>query len=281
MKEQIAIVTDSACDLSREYINQHDVFVLPLRLIYPEGEYRCGLDISSDEVLRRMPHEIPSTSQPGPDDIDAVFDQMRARGIHHAVFVMISSGLSGTFNMARMYCQEHHDIEIELFDSKYLSMGLGYFVMKAVELRDGGLEFGKYASALEAYRPQVKGYFYVPTLDYLIKGGRIGLVAGTVGKLLNIKPIISCNDEGKYYTLTKAPGARRAISRLCDLARDMMGSAECDVTVLHGCAPDDAVRVLDGIKNICNVRVGQIRDLGASLLVHTGPGMLAVCLRGV
>ena len=61
----------------------------------------------------------------------------------------------------------------------------------------------------------------------------------------------------------------------------MMGSAECDVTVLHGCAPDDAVRVLDGIKNICNVRVGQIRDLGASLLVHTGPGMLAVCLRGV
>ena len=281
MKEQIAIVTDSACDLSREYINQHDIFVLPLRLIYPEGEYRCGLDISSDEVLRRMPHEIPSTSQPGPDDIDAVFDQMRARGIHHAVFVMISSGLSGTFNMARMYCQEHHDIEVELFDSKYLSMGLGYFVMKAVELRDGGLEFGKYASALEEYRPQVKGYFYVPTLDYLIKGGRIGLVAGTVGKLLNIKPIISCNDEGKYYTLTKVPGARRAISRLCDLARDMMGSAECDVTVLHGCAPDDAVRVLDGIKNICNVRVGQIRDLGASLLVHTGPGMLAVCLRGV
>ena len=96
-----------------------------------------------------------------------------------------------------------------------------------------------------------------PTLDYLIKGGRIGLVAGTVGKLLNIKPIISCNDEGKYYTLTKVPGARRAISRLCDLARDMMGSAECDVTVLHGCAPDDAVRVLDGIKKICNVRVGQ------------------------
>lgn len=279
MDERIAIITDSACDLPDEYIEENDIYVLPLRLIYPEGEYRCGRDISGAEVLARMPDEVPSTSQPSPEDVEAIFDQLRQSGIRRAVFVLISSGLSGTFNMARLCCEHNPDIQAELFDSRYLSMGLGFFVMRAVELRRSGLEFGKYATALEAYRPNVKGYFYVPTLDYLIRGGRIGLVAGTVGKLLNIKPIISCNDEGKYYTLSKAPGARRAITKLCELARDLTGGKECELCVLHGNAQEDAARVVSGIREICNVKLSRISELGASLLVHTGPGMLAVCLR--
>ena len=279
MDNRIAIITDSACDLPEEYVRENDVYVLPLLLIYSDGEYRCGRDISGAEVLERLPREVPSTSQPSPHDIEEIFASLRERGISRAVFVLISSGLSGTYNMARLACEAHPDIEVELFDSRYLSMCLGYFVMRAVELRSEGLEFGRYAEALEAYRPYVKGYFYVPTLDYLIRGGRIGLVAGTVGKLLNIKPIISCNAEGRYYTMSKAPGARRALTCLCERARDIAGGAECDVSVLHGCAPEDARRVMEGIKSMCAVRHERLYELGASLLVHTGPGMLAVCMR--
>ena len=201
--DNIAIITDSSCDLPVDYLKENNIIVLPLHVVYSDGEYRDGINITPQEVYDRFSEEIPSTSMPSPNDVEDALNEVRRRGLKKALFVLISSGLSGTFNTVSMVCKQQKDIEIEIVDSRYLSMGLGYMVMDAVDRAKEGMDLGEFTEALKEDRKNISGFYCIPTLDYLIKGGRIGLVAGTVGKLLNIKPIISVNEEGKYYTMAR------------------------------------------------------------------------------
>lgn len=281
--EPIAIVTDSSCDLPQEVLDSYEhLYVLPLRLIYPEGEYRCGVDITSEEVLARMEREeVPTTTLPAPEDVDRVFASLHAKGIRRAVFVMISSGLSGAYNMVRLMCEDHPEVASLVYDTKILSMGLGYMVMNAIELVQAGVAFEEMEAQLGRLRPDVDGFFYVSTLDYLIRGGRIGLVLGTVGKLLNLKPIISVNEEGKYYTKATCIGARRAPGLMKGLVSAFTQGRNFELSVMNGGAAQQAAKLLEELKALPGLIRGQLLPLGPALVVHTGPGMMAVVVRRV
>lgn len=283
MSQPIAVITDSACDLPREYLEQHEnLYILPLQLTYPEGSYRCGVEITSEQVLERMrAGEVPQTSLPCPEDVKSIFEQLNQKGIREAVFVMMSSALSGTCNMVRLLSQQQHDLKSIVYDSKILSMSLGYMVMNAVDLVRQGTPFDAIGERLHELRKNVDGLFYLPSLDYLVRGGRIGLVAGTVGKLLNVKPIIGCNTEGAYYARATCIGARRTLSVVRRIVSDFVENRKYELSIMHANAPAEAQNLLNELKAIPNMLSARILPLSPALSVHVGEGMLAVCTRRV
>ncbi len=282
-KERIAVITDSACDLEKSYIAAHeDLFVMPLRLNTGDKSLIDGVDISTEEVLRRMEAgETFKTSLPSPEDAEKIIAEIKARGIKKAVCVHIASGLSGTLAMMRLMADQHKDeIEMKFFDTKILSMSEGYMVQNAVELAESGCPFETIVEKLTALRKDVDGYFYIPTLKYLAAGGRIGSVAKYLGNLMNIKPIIGCEpEEGRYYPRKICIGAKRTMLAARDECKEFVLNLAAEVTVLHAGAKEEAEKLAESIKAVCKNAKLSISELTPSLSVHVGRGMMAVCTR--
>jgi len=281
-RERIAVITDTACDLGKEYLQAHeDLFVLPLRLNAGNKSLIDGADITTEEVLTRMEAgETFKTSLPSPEDAEKIFDEIKARGIRKAVCVHIASGLSGTLGMMKLLSESRNDIEMKFFDTKILSMSEGYMVMNAVELVESGYPFETIIEKMTELRNDVDGYFYIPTLKYLAAGGRIGSVAKYLGNLMNIKPIIGCeSEEGRYYPRKICIGAKRTMLAARDECRDFVQNLHAEVTVLHAGARDEAEKLANAIKAVCENARLSISELTPSLSVHVGRGMMAVCTR--
>jgi DegV family protein with EDD domain len=279
--QKIAVITDSGCDLPESYIKQFEnLFVLPLVVRLEDGEYRSGVDIETEQLLERMEKgETAKTSLPNPGELDELLEALKEKGFTHIAFILLSSALSGTVNLARLTCQQHRELETFVFDTKVLSMGLGYIVMGAMELLAEGASFEELEQALPKIRAEVDCMFYLPTLEHLVAGGRIGRVAGMVGKLLNVKPIIGCDENGVYYPRATAIGARRTVQTVKRIISDFAAGRNFELSVVHSGALQEARKLLDELREIPGIIADQILPLGPALAVHVGRGMLAVCAR--
>lgn len=208
---KIAIITDTASDLSVADIEKYQIKMLHYQIVYKEHTYKDQLQINSKEVLDHLEEEIPSTSLPSLEEMHQVFEEIRAEGIKEAIVIPISSGLSGCFNAVNMVKDEYEDIKTVVFDSRTLSAAQAVLAVKAAEMADAGASLEEIVSELENMRNNQHTMFIVDTLKYLVHGGRIGHVSATVGKLLNLKPIITIGDDGKYETVAKMRGRAKAI----------------------------------------------------------------------
>lgn len=275
-KEKIAIITDSACDLNPEIIRQYGIEVLPLHIIYGDREYRDRVDITPQEVYDHLDQEVPKTSLPSPAEIIEVFNRLREQKVTHVLAIHISSGLSGTHQAVSAIAQEFKDMVIEVIDSKTLSLGLGFPVLEAAREHYRSFNFERMVNTAKQVIEQIKCFYVISTLEYLKKGGRIGYVAGTIGELLNIKPIISLNEEGKYYTFTKVRGREQSLRKLAGILSDHVRDTLSNVAIVHGGAEEEA-RNLEKIAlehpNIKEVFFGQISP---AMGVHTGPGLVGI-----
>jgi DegV family protein with EDD domain len=280
IKSTIAIITDSSSDIPRDYIEQHHIFMLPLQVNMPEGQYLDGVDITPDEVYARMPKVIPSTSQPSPGYIQQVFEQIKEEGYQEAIAICISSGLSGTYDVIRMCAKEVEGLVVHTIDSHRLSMALGLLVMQAVEMNEKGHSSPEIIASLSDGWKKTNAFFCMPSLIYLIKGGRIGLVEGTIGTLLRIIPVISINnEEGRYYTYAKTRSYSLAIKKIEETIRTIVKNKIVNIAVMHGGALEQAKKVyasLENMEGLCNIYMSQISP---ALGVHTGPGLFGVAYR--
>jgi len=279
MNEKIAVVTDSTSDLSKEILKEKNIESFPLKIIYSDREYRDRVDIQPQEVYDNFEKEIPTTSMPGPDEVKNMYLNLKEKGYTHIISIHISSGLSGTYNTCKMVSKEIEGIKIELIDSKMLSMGLGRLVLYAQELVDKGEN--NFESIVKMVKEKVDNidlFFIVSTLKYLKNGGRIGKVRGTIAELLNIKPIISIDDEGQYYTFDKVRTRKKSIKKLMDLAKDKINDGMCYVDVMHADAKEEAVGILDKLKSLSNVKEALLGEISPAMVVHSGPGLIGVCI---
>ncbi|QZY56275.1 DegV family protein [Crassaminicella profunda] len=273
---KIAIVTDSSCDLPDEVVQEYDIKILPLRIIYSSKEYRDRVEISAEEVYGKLEEEIPKTSLPSPEDVTDLFERLKEEGYTHVLGLFISSGLSGTYNMVKNLTDSFKELEIKLLDAKNLSIGLGFIVLQAAKEIKISNDF------LKAYEKAEKGinnsklFFVLKTLDYLRKGGRIGVVEGTIGELLGIKPVISVDEEGKYYSYTKVRGRKKSIEELYKIAKEKLTNKRCYVAVMHGYAEKEASNLLERIKEIGNVEETFFGQISPVLGVHTGSGLIGL-----
>lgn len=278
MKEKIAIMTDSTSDIPKQIIDEYDIHVVPLRILYKDAEYKDQVEITSEEVYKRMRDEIPSTSLPSPADVLALFDRLKQEGFTHVLAIHISSGLSGTSQMIENLSHQVKGLVIKVVDSKNISMGLGYPVVEAARKLAQNVSFDALCIHVQETISKMKVYFVLETLEYLTKGGRIGKVAGTLGQILNLKPIITVNEEGVYTTHAKVRGRKQSIDRLFETVKTHLAKPMHNVAVCHGAALEEAQELMDRIKKLGNVGELLIGHVSPVIGVHTGPGTLGVVI---
>ncbi|PKM76592.1 MAG: fatty acid-binding protein DegV [Firmicutes bacterium HGW-Firmicutes-15] len=281
MKEKIALIADSACDLPQSFINELGIRILPLKVIYPDRQYSDRIDIQPMDVYNRMPAEIPTTSMPNLQEIKDAMESARQEGFTHVLAITLSSGLSGTYQAMKLAAKDFDDIVIEVFDSLTLCMGTGWMVLDAARNIANGLSFDSVMKKLASLQPRVKAFYVIETLEYLRKGGRIGKVAGMLGDLLNLKPIISVNTEGIYYTYAKVRGYHKSIDRLMGVIEEQVANKPFNLAVLHGGAKVEGEKVFAKLSKLPNVRELIFSDISPVLGVHTGPGLIALCFHEV
>ena len=274
MKQKIAIVTDSTSDIPQEIAEQYNIQVLPLRILYKDAEYRDQVEITSEEVYERLPQEIPSTSLPSPSDVLDLFERLKSEGFTHVLAIHISSGLSGTGQLIENLSQQVEDLVVRVIDSKNISMGLGYTVIEAARKLANNVDFEGLCSYVQESLGKIKVYFVLHTLEYLTKGGRIGKVAGTLGQILNLKPIITVNEEGVYTTHAKVRGRKQSLGRLLEVAKQHLAKPMNNVAVCHGAALDEAQELAERIKKFGNISELLMCHVSPVIGVHTGPGTL-------
>lgn len=271
-----AIMVDSGCDISQEFIENYDIKVLRLKVLYGDRMYSDGLDIDPLEVYRRFPQEIPTTSTPNMYEVSELVNEIKSEGYEKIIGITISSGLSGTYNAVAM-AFEGEDIETFAFDTKNISIGAGLLAMWAAKKLSEGWTFEAVKHGLNDKISDSKVFFYMDTLDYLRKGGRISPAVAIVGKALNLKPIISCNEKGTYYTVSKIRGQHKGLEKLMDSLKDYIGDKKAYLAIMNG----DGTRYLDVIRARikemfpqCEVVVD--KQITATMAIHTGPGLIGV-----
>lgn len=283
--QKIALLTDSCADLSPELLERHsDLYVVPLRILCGDGEYRDGVDIHNTDIYERLrAGELPKTSLPATEEIAQVIHQIVEDGYDGIVAVMMSSGLSGTYNLVRLAAVECEGrIQMRAYDSVSASMGLAMTLLQAAEDLENGMGWEELTERrIPALMAGSFPYFSVDTLEYLLKGGRIGRVTATAGSLLQIKPILGFAEDGQLKTMAKARGHHQVIDRLVELAVAACGDHKrYNLAVAHGGAPEEMVKVREkltaALPNYDHIWEGEI---DGTLSVYIGDGILGAAVQ--
>lgn len=279
--EKIAILVDSGVDVPKELIKKYNMYLAPLQIIYKDQEYSDGVDITAEEVYSRLETEIPSTSLPSGQTIQDLFDQIKSDGYNKVLAVTISSGLSGTYNAIKNIGDQQEDLEVFVLDTKNIAIASGFSAIQAAEYIKEGMSFELLTKTVSSNIDNSRVFFCVSTLEYLQKGGRIGLVASILGSTISLKPIISCNEDGIYYTAAKIIGRRRSLNKALDLAVEFIGDHErYNIGVVHGNAQEDADKLLKSLKSkLPNFSICAQGQISPALGVHTGPGTIGIVVQ--
>ncbi len=278
MSHQIALVTDSTCDIPAEWLNQYEIDVVPLTFMFGDQAYLDGVDLSAEQFYERLPNEQrPTTSQPTPAAFLAAFQRAAAGGATQVICLTISSAMSGTIESARRAAQES-PIPVHLVDSKNNSMGLGWQVIAAARAREtGGL--AEMLAAAEQARRNMVYYISLDTIEYLSKGGRISDAARLLDSILRIKPLIYLRpDTGTVAPSRPARSRKSAIEGLYkEFFRQIDTTHPMHLTVLHNNALAEAQALAEQVQREYAPRELFIRIVSPVLGVHTGPRAIALC----
>ena len=278
--QKIAIITDSGCDLSQETIKENNIHVLPFRIIYSDREFLDKVTISEEKVYEDLANGIiPTTSLPDLQYTENIIEKLKNEGYTHAVVVTVSSNLSGTFNSIQLLCEEHPELTYHFFDTKTLGFPVGAMALEVAKLIKEKASFKEIVDKLPSIKENVSAYVTFNTLEFLKRGGRIGKVAGTVGEILHLKPIISSDDEGQLYPFCKVRGRKKSISKLKEILNSYLDEGKCRVWVLNGAALEEARAFFEEIKNYYNISKISFETIGAAMGVHTGPGAIGLCIK--
>ena len=275
---KIAIVVDSCTDVPEADIERFGMYVVPLQINYEKESFLDKVTISAEEVYSRLEEEVPRTSTPTPAVVGEVLDRVVADGYDQAVIVTISSGLSSTYDLLRSVATGMPHLRSVLVDSKNIGMGAGLVVLAVARMVEAGATLSDIERAVPGIVENTKVFFCVDTLDYLVRGGRIGKVTHAVGSLLDMRPVISCNEDGVYYTVAKAKGRRQSLKRMMKCAMEVAeGFDRCVGAVVNAAAQDEADAILAELKaKAGNVEKWHTGHISPALVVHAGPGMVGV-----
>ncbi len=293
-----ALVTDSTAYLPTDLLEGLDVQVVPLHVVVGGRELSEGVDIGPGQVAAALRDFTPvSTSRPAPQAFLEAYRRAADAGADSIVSVHISAEMSSTIGGAEL-AAEQSPVPVTVIDSRALGMAMGYAVLAGARSAGTGAGLEEVAEVVRATCASASVVFYVDTLEYLRRGGRIGKAGALVGSALSIKPILGLRD-GSIVPLEKVRTATRAIARLEELAveavqrardgnvgdasapgrRDAGAAVTVDVAVHHLDSVDRAERLADRL----TARLGgggevRVVELGAVVGAHVGPGTLAVAV---
>ena len=282
--QKIALLTDSCADIAPELAERYHIFVVPLRILCADGEYLDGVNIRGADIYQRLKAgELPQTSLPAAVEIEKLLTRIVEEGYDGVIAVMLSGGLSGTFNLLRLVAEEcRGKLEVRAFDSVSGSLGLGMTVLQLAEDIQSGMGWEELT---ERRVPQlIQGsfpFFSVDTLEYLQKGGRIGKVTATAGMLLQIKPILTFAPDGQLTSVAKVRGRHQVIDKLVALTVQRCGEHKrYNLAVANGGAPEEMAIVREkltaALPDYDHIWEGEI---DGTLSVYIGDGVLGAAVQ--
>ena len=267
---EYVITINSTSDLPKEWVWERKIPVVPLNCTIG-GMLRAG--------------EMAVTSQPSPQAAIDMLEPILKEGkdILHLSF---SSGLSGTYNSMCIAAEElqekYPERKIVVIDTLCESLGEGLIDYKALELQKEGKSLEEVAQWVEENKLKICHFFMVEDLNHLQKGGRISKTAAVLGTMVQIKPIIYLDNEGKLQIIKKERGRKKAMNKIVDMAIDACEGKMPDMVMIpHGNCPKDAEYVAELVRKKIGVTNIMMNDIGTVIGGHTGPGMVAVVCMGV
>jgi DegV family protein with EDD domain len=274
----VAVVTDSTAYLPAELSGSYDLTVVPLTVVINGAEGLEGLQIQPAEVARALGarRSAVSTSRPAPSQFVEAYRRLLEAGADGIVSVHLSAKLSGTFEAASLAAAEVGD-RVRVVDSGTTGMGLGFAALAAAKAATDGRDLNEVRAEAADHAARVSTLFYVDTLEFLRRGGRIGAASALLGTALSVKPILHVVD-GAIVVRDKVRTAGRALAKLVDLAVEASGDGEVDIAVHHLQAPDRAAALADAVSMRLSDRLRDcyITEIGAVVAAHVGPGVAGV-----
>lgn len=279
--DKIALLTDSACDIDEKTIHKYNINILPFRIIYSNREYIDKVEITPKEVYDNMKIEIPKSSLPSIDDMERIYNKFEKENYTHIIAVVISSGLSGTYNALKLVSQRHKSLITYVYDSKSTSIGEGIILKECGKQIEKGKSFNQVITSIPQIKSKMHFFFVFGTLEYARKGGRIGKISGTIGEFLDIKPIVYFDDNyGVCCTYDKIRGRKRSLNAMVEIGRSFSAKNPCEAYIVHGNDRKDAERMHNMVSQLPNVEnVYMIGQISPIVGVYSGPGTVGVCYK--
>ncbi|WP_395692745.1 DegV family protein [Nocardioides sp.] len=278
----VAIVTDSTASLPAEVAAERGIVVVPLQVVLGATVYDEGADGATPEMVAAALREWKpvSTSRPSPAALLEVYEKAAADGATEILSVHLSGEMSGTFESAQLAARDA-SVRVVTVDSRQVGVGTGFATLAGADVVAAGGTVDDAAAAARARGEATSSLFYVDTLEYLRRGGRIGAAAALLGGALAVKPLLQIED-GRVASLERVRTSARALARLEELAVQAAGDLPVDLGVAHLANPERAELLADALRRRLEANLEDREvwcgELGAVLGAHVGPGMIAVCV---
>ncbi|MDZ4654604.1 MAG: DegV family protein [Coriobacteriia bacterium] len=275
---KVGIVCDSTCDMGPQWLAENDVVMVPLKVLFGEQTYLDWVDFTPEtffEKLKASP-TLPKTSQPSPAEFTAVYQSLADAGCDEIVSIHLTSALSGTHESA-ILAAASSPIPVRVVDTLTVSAAVALAICAATAARDAGGD----ADVIEAAAWHVVNtdrlLFALDTLEYLVKGGRAGKAQGLAASLLNIKPVLTFNDEGIIEPFKKVKGTKKALAEMAAQVAEDSKHGRVRAAFLHSLSPNLVVDLQAALDEAgADYEVEGVHELGAVMGTYAGPGAVGV-----
>jgi DegV family protein with EDD domain len=280
---KVAVVTDSSATVPATVAEEHGIVVVPLQVVVGAKAYRDGVDpeASPENIAAALKEYLPvSTSRPSPAALLEIYEHAAGEGAEEIVSVHLSGEVSATYESALLAAKES-PVRVHAVDSRQIGAGTGYAALAAAEVVAGGGDGHEAAGAAQRRAEETVTLFYVDTLEYLRRGGRVGTAAALIGSALAVKPILQIVD-GRIAPLEKVRTAGRALARLEELAISSAADRDVAVTVSHLAGLPAAETLAAALSDRLGDQLGgaavRVCEVPAVVGAHVGPGLVGVTI---
>lgn len=279
---QIALVTDTSCDLPSEYIIRHNIQMVPIQISFGSETYVDKITITPREFYHILEENAqpPTTSQPTPGDYVSTYNELWGH-FDEVISIHLSGALSGTLQAAQTAAKSIADKNIRVIDARNVSVGLALIVAEAAKAIEAGCELEEVVKRTERAIRNVRFFICFSTVKYLIHGGRLSKSRGWLARILNLKPLLTLDDEGKVQTVSKSMGGKAALTKLMQLVcKEAIGKRNLRFAVAHANAPEKADWLAGEIRKQFETNQIMVVNVSPALGAHAGPGAAGVAFLG-
>ena len=281
------ITTDTCCELPKSYIKENGLDVVTLYYNMKGVAYGKDVELEVKAFYDMMrAGEMPTTMAANPEELREMFEKYLKAGkdvLHLAFSSELSSSYSNAAVVARELNEEYTDNKVVVIDTLSASLGQGLVIYKAVQLREDGWSIDEVARWVEENRLHFCHQFTVDDLNHLYRGGRVSKLTAVAGTLIQVKPILHVNDEGKLIPIGKVRGRKKSLMALVDNMERTIGSYRDKndiVFISHGDALEEAEYVAGLVKERFGIENFLIHPVSPTIGAHSGPGTIALFYMG-
>jgi DegV family protein with EDD domain len=279
-KYPIALVTDSVCDLPANLIDKYQIHVVPLNILVGDEQYFDGRTINNERIYEFMERKgsYPTTAQPGPAVFTKLYSYLSTY-YESIIAIHVSGKLSGTYGASKLEAEKISGKRITVIDSRQDSGAQALVVLRAAGLIAAGKSHEEIVAAVEGFIPKARIFVSVPTLKYMVKGGRVSPLKGAIASVLNLKPIVSLDAEGGSVLYGKAFSTKRNLQKILDLVRDFIGDDQLRCYALvHADMLEEAKEFGRRLEDLTGRKPLFIQEISPIIALHAGKGTMAVVL---